>query len=350
MMEFYVVNTNLEIVGIVDEYKSAIWTERYYSSGDFELYVSASPKMMALIQKNEFVVRMDDPTKAMVVESIKLTTDAENGDFLIITGKSLSSLLSRRIVWKQTTYAGQLEKVIQRMVTDSFIDPEEAERQVSFFELGEDAEITTDVKAQFSGEPVEDAIANVCKPHKIGYRCSLDLARKKIVFSIYAGKDRSFNQSTYPFVVFSPDFDNLLKSSYSNDDLKFKNVAQVAGEGEGTARQIVTVGTATGLNRFETFVDAKGQSTNDGEINEATYADLLAQKGLERLADLATTEKMDSEVAPNQTYQLGVDYFLGDVVEVINEYGIEMTPRVTEVIECQNDAGYTCIPTFSADE
>ena len=61
-------------------------------------------------------------------------------------------------------------------------------------------------------------------------------------------------------------------------------------------------------------------------------------------------ESVDSEVAPNHTYVLGRDYFIGDVVEIINEYGIAMTPRVVEVIECQDEAGYTCIPTFATDD
>lgn len=349
-MEFYVVDGNLDVIGIIDAYKSAIWTERYYEPGDFELYVAATPEAVALIRKHLFLVRMDNVSKAMVIETIKLSTDAENGDYLTVSGRSLSSILSRRIIWKQTTYSGQLEKAVRRMIADSFVDPEDADRTVSFFELGEEAGITDEIKVQYAGEVVQEAIENVCRPKKIGYECLMDLSRKKITFRLYEGKDRSYNQTANPFVVFSPKFDNLLSSSYSNSDAKLKNVAQVAGEGEGTARKKVTVGTASGLERYETFVDAKGQSTNDGEITESTYAELLEQKGLERLATLATTEKIDSEVAPNYSYKVNEDYFLGDVVEVINEYGIAMTPRVVEVIECQNDAGYTCIPTFSADE
>ncbi|MBO7340996.1 MAG: siphovirus ReqiPepy6 Gp37-like family protein [Lachnospiraceae bacterium] len=350
MMEFYVVNPALEIIGIVDTYKSAIWTERYYSSGDFELYVPASAEMLNLLQKQNFVVRVDDLTKAMIIESIKLTTDADSGDYLTVTGRSISSILSRRIVWTQTTYVGNLEQAVRRMVTDNLISPEDNERGISGITLGAEAGLTDEIQIQFLGDVVETAIQGLCKAHGIGYALRMDLANRQMSFELYKGVDRSYNQNVTPFVVFSDDFENLLSSEYSNNDARFANVAQVAGEGEGVARKKVVVGSATGLARFEVFVDAKGQSTNGGELDETTYASLLRQKGTEKLATLYSTENVDGKVAPNHIYKLGVDYFIGDLVQVINEYGISMTPRVTEVIECQNEQGYTCIPTFAQDD
>ena len=350
MMEFYVVNQALTIVGIVDVYKSAIWTERYYESGDFEIYVPATDEMMAMLQKNRFVVRMDDLRKAMIIEAVTMTTNAEDGNYLTVTGRSLSSILARRIVWKQTTYSGQFEKVVRRIVTDAFISPEIQERTMSIMTLGAEIGKTDATNAQFSGDVVETAIQNLCRPKKIGYDVEMDLEHKKIAFKIYEGADRSYNQTENPFVIFSNDFENLLSSEYESDDLRFKNVALIAGEGEGIARRKTVVGTASGIERYEIFVDAKSQSRNSGEIDATTYAALLAQKGTEKLAELSTTEKIDSEVAPNHVFVLNRDYFLGDVVEVVNEYGMAMTPRVVEVIESEDDTGYTCIPTFATDE
>ena len=350
MMEFYLVSQQLEIIGIIDTYKSAIWTTRYYESGDFELYVPATAELLSLIQKRQFVVRMDDMTKAMVIEGIKLSTEADSGDYLTITGRSISSILSSRIVWAQTTYNGYVEKIMWRMVADAFIEPLILERAVSIMALGTELGITDKAKMQFTGDSVESAIQSICKSYKLGYDVLMDLANKKIRFVVYKGEDRSYGQSDNPFVVFSPDFENLISTEYSNSDAKFKNVAQIAGEGEGIARKRTVVGSASGLERFEVFVDARNQSTNSGEIDDATYLSILAQKGTEKLAALSTVESVDSEVAPNHTYVLGRDYFIGDVVEIINEYGIAMTPRVVEVIECQDEAGYTCIPTFATDD
>ena len=85
-------------------------------------------------------------------------------------------------------------------------------------------------------------------------------------------------------------------------------------------------------------------------MSRSDYLTLLQNIGYEKLAELGITESVNSEVAENETYKLNRDYFLGDVVEIVNEYGISMTPRVTEVIECQDDTGYTCIPKFTTED
>ena len=37
MVDVYVLNTDFQIVGVIDVYESFIWTDRFYSYGDFEL-------------------------------------------------------------------------------------------------------------------------------------------------------------------------------------------------------------------------------------------------------------------------------------------------------------------------
>jgi hypothetical protein len=47
------------------------------------------------------------------------------------------------------------------------------------------------------------------------------------------------------------------------------------------------------------------------------------------------------------TYEYKTDYDLGDVVKIINEYGIEAEARVTEVMESEdNENGYTIEPKY----
>ena len=47
----------------------------------------------------------------------------------------------------------------------------------------------------------------------------------------------SFSQTERPPVIFSPSFDNLIKSKYIESTKTYKNVGLVAGEGEGSARK-----------------------------------------------------------------------------------------------------------------
>ena len=356
-MLFYIYNKSLSIVGVIDVYKSAIWTERYYTDGDFELYVPATSKNMNLLQKEYIVARKDTYNyrthlaKAAIIKKVQITTDAENGDYMIVTGRSISSILSRRIMWKQTRYSGRVEKAIRRMIIDNCISPSIAARTIPNLSLGEEAGITLTFQTQMTGDNIGTALTEICKSYGLGYDVELDMDEKAFIFKVYKGVDRSYSQHENPYVVFSPNFENLISSEYSNDESNYKTTAQIAGEGEGVDRVKTAIGNSiSGLNRFELFVDARDLSSNNGELTSEEYQALLEQRGRDKLAEAGITESLNSEVASSQTYKLGEDYFIGDIVEVKNDFGMSMTPRVTEVIECHDDTGYTCIPTFSTED
>lgn len=352
-MEFYILNSDFEIIAALDTFKSAIWTRRFYTSGDFEIYAPADPNTLSLLTEGRIIVRADKQEQAGIIETVSVTTSQEEGDYIIASGRTLQGVLSRRIVWKQTTLSGNPEKVARRLITESMIEAEDEKRIIPQMRLGEPAGITGFMKAQYTGDNVAEVIEGICKENRIGYRVDFDLTEKTFTFSLYEGTDRTYNQSAVPFVVFSADFENLLNTNYTADGMTHKNVIQVAGEGEGTARQKVTVTNTNqgGLARKEAFADAKDLSTNTGEFTALTYAALLSQRGAEALAEARIIEGMESEITANySSFQIDRDFFLGDLVEIIDEYGHEMTPRVTEVIESQSETGYTCIPTFSNDE
>lgn len=348
-MQFYLLDTDLNIIEVIDTFKSVIWTTRYYEAGDFELYIPATQKMIDLFKRDYYVVRDDDTTQAMIIQNIQITTDVEEGNYLIITGKSLKSILGRRIVWRQTIINGRVESGIRTLVNKNAINPDEPERKIDNLILGAELGLTDKMKSQYTGDNLEETIQGICKTYKIGYDIMLDLDEKQFIFILYKGADRSYNQTANPYVVFSNDYENLLRTDYKTNSDDYKNVAKIAGEGEGNARKTTSVGAATGLNRYEMWVDARDLSTNEGEVDELTYLSLLAEQGWAALAETTISEDMEGEVESNHTYKLNEDYFLGDVVEVVNEYGIAMTPRVTEVIESEDDTGHYTIPTFSTN-
>ena len=138
-----------------------------------------------------------------------------------------------------------------------------------------------------------------------------------------------------------------MTTTYVYDLNNFANVAKVAGEGEGVARRMLSVGEASGLDRCEIYVDARDINSNNGQVSASDYTTLLKNRGLEKLAERVYTESFEGEVEPNYTYKLGIDYNIGDIVEVINEYGIAASTRILEVIESEDVSGVHIIPTFS---
>ena len=140
--------------------------------------------------------------------------------------------------------------------------------------------------------------------------------------------------------------EDILSSSYYTNDQDVKTLAYVAGEGEGTARKTAVVGAESGLNRYEMYLDARDVSTNEGEISESEYKEVLSRRGLEKLNEALPVEAFDSEVDPNVTYKYKEDYDICDVVTVVNEYGIKAKSRIIEIIECFDNTGYSVVPTF----
>ena len=346
-MDLYIYDKSFNLIAVVDDAESVIWANRYNKPGDFEIYIRARSDLISTFSIGNYITRLDDDMVG-IVEKMQLTTDIENGDYFTITGRDAKIILSRRVIWQQTILSGTVEDGIRQLITENIINPSKQTRKISNFVLGEKINLTETISQQFTGDNLLDAITSICESFGLGFKVTLDLQNKNFVFSLFQGVDRSINQTSVPRVVFSADFENISSTTYSYDDANYKNVALVAGEGEGTARKMQAVGDSSGLDRYELFVDARDLSTNDGEISSADYTNQLIQRGTEKLAETIVVESFEGELITNQQYTLKSDYFCGDIVTVKNEYGITGDTRITEIIESFGVDGYKIVPTFSA--
>lgn len=349
-MDLLVLNKNLDVVAIVDVYESIIWTERYYEYGDFELYTAMTQDILNYIKTDNYIQRVGSD-RVMIIEEIRIDTDSETGNHITITGRSLESILDRRVIWSQTTISGNLQNGIKKLVNENIISPSKEERKISnfIFKDSTDSQITgLTVEAQYTGDNLYDVISKVCEEKSIGFKVSLNES-KQFVFELYAGADRSYEQTNYPYVVFSPNFDNIINSNYLESKENLKNVALVGGEGEGTARKYLAIGNTSGLDRRELFVDARDISSEgeDGEtLTTEQYNELLKQRGNEYLADYTDLVSFEGAVETNIMYKYGVDFFDGDIVQIANEYGHEAKVRILEVVISENEEGNSVYPTF----
>ena len=349
-MDLLVLNKSLDVIAVVDVYESIIWTERYYEYGDFELYTAMTQDLLNYIKTDNYIQRVGSD-RVMIIEEIRIDTDSETGNHITITGRSLESILDRRVIWSQTTISGNLQNGIKKLVNENIISPSKEERKISnfIFKDSTDSQITgLTVEAQYTGDNLYDVISKVCEEKSIGFKVSLN-ENKQFVFELYAGADRSYEQTNYPYVVFSPNFDNIINSNYLESKENLKNVALVGGEGEGTARKYLAIGNTSGLDRRELFVDARDISSEgeDGQtLTTEQYNELLKQRGNEYLADYTDLVSFEGAVETNIMYKYGVDFFDGDIVQIANEYGHEAKVRILEVVISENEEGNSVYPTF----
>lgn len=330
-MDFYVYDTDLNAVGIIDNYTSVIWTLRYNDTGDFEIYIKSTPEILDVCKNGRYIVRKTDNT-AMIIKSVVQNESVENGDYITITGVSIENILSQRISWNVTLLQGRAEECIYMLINANCINPTDAARVIPNLKLSPIKHLTAEIDiSEFLGVNILDAVKQICDVAGYGFR--ITFSNGKFTFEIYNGADHSKNQTPNPWIIF--DGECLSETNYQNDSANYKNVARIGGGGESYNRVFAEYGTASGIDRFEIFV----------ESNDETDTDILKAAGRDALQQFKNVKTLDGELSNYHAY--GVNYALGDIVQIENAGGVSATARVIEIIQSIDDSGVYTIPTFS---
>lgn len=377
-MQLFVLDKSFEVVSLCDTFSSLIWTERYSGYGDFELYLPASMANINMFPRGFYLWLIEPPVldkngrkietrnDVMIIEKTELSTDIEDGDQLVISGRSLEALLLRRVIPKKVKYEStDPREIIKIILNENIVKPSESARKIPNFKIAIDSSQQPDPKDkrsyEFDGDYVYDAIKTICDDYDWGF--SLDLKSDDhwktsyLVFSIVYGTDRSYEQTDNPYMVFSPKFDNLISSDTIEDDTEFFNSAYVASSEETkdnkTRRLIKYVANNTG--RFgwdirETFYTNSDAKLNDGNNNPRPDSDIypeLEKYGKDELKSQKSNDSFNAEIALLESVQYHRDYDIGDIIQFDNAYGVNKTARITEYVRNEDDNGYREYPTFA---
>lgn len=362
-MEPQLYTEDFELIKILDDYKSLIWTERYTKCGDFEYETSMSSDLVEAIKPGRYLT-LDGSDTTMIVETVSITTNTTDGNRIKVTGRDLKSILERRIVWNQTQLNSKIETAIEKLLNENVINPAISNRKIPGFVFQSSGDTRLDaikVDTQFTGDNLLDAIETLCSANNVGYTIAFnpDDPDVRFIFQLYLGEDRSYDQETNPWVIFSPSFDNLIGSDYVESTKLYKNVAHIKGEGEGLDRKAFTIvldNDPTGMDRKELYVDARDISQNSDsyddegnpiKISDAEYNAKLRLRGYEKLSEYEYERAFtgESEVVDG-VFVYGKDFFMGDVIQVENEFGMSDKARVTELIRSGDTSGFAVYPTL----
>lgn len=369
-MDFMVLDKNYDTIAMIDTFISAIWTVRYDEAGDFELQTPVRLDYLKAMQIGNYLwYRKSD--RLMIIETVEIDSDVEDGATLLITGRSLESILDRRIIATASTITGNVQEVLFQILNNEIIQAN-AKRQIPGFSLksNNDPKITnTNLEVGARGKNVYDVVCSLCQEYKIGWKI-LPSGAGGFVFLLYVGVDRSYNQNAVPYVVFSPSFENLLNSNYIKSYKAYKNTVYAVGtyqkevqstdsgndtyttyeETEVTAWAFSEDTEPTGLARREIYADNGG--VNDGEQggSATSWNAVNKQKGLTELSDHQTTTAFEGELDTSRQYVYGEDFDIGDIVHIENEYGIDGTVYISEIVMSQDSNGIKITPTFTSTE
>lgn len=352
-MEIIFLDEDFEELYVLDTFKSLIWTERFWKTGDFDLSCGPTSEILNALANTEYFRLGDIPVATgyrMRKETVSIKSDPEEGDLLIVQGRDLSSILDQRVIWNPTIISGNLQTGIIGLINDALITATDTNRRITNFDyiVSTDPLITALVTdTQFQGESLLSAIEELCMADSIGFRTFWNATSQKFQFKLLAGVDRSYTQTTNPTVAFTTSLENLLNANYIESGIPERNVCLIVGEqGVGNIRTAVSVGTASGLARKECYVEANiNRNTPAGEMTQEEYEDALLGKGWEELGKRPYLIAFDGEVDTTM-YSYGDAFSLGDIIQIADDYGHSGRSRAVEVIYAQDSEGIRIFPTF----
>lgn len=348
----------MNFCGIITNYESLICTWNYYECGTFELTINKNKANTEKLQKDNMIIVNKNDEKILLIEKRETTTE-NNSKKLKISGTCIKGITKRRIVATNgydrvtETYAENVIKhyIKNHMVESHYDNIRTPERDISWIKIADTQNrgIKTVWQARLTN--LHDEEKHIAEDTGMGWKGILDRTNKCIIFDCYEGTDRSIHQiedgNTYeeleeythqqleqythsqlegnkkvPYIIFSEKKKNLLNGKVTDDNTNYKNVAYAAGKGENEDRLITVIGTATGFNRREVYVD----------LSNIDNPDELKTEGQKKLDTYKTIKSVEGKIyeIPNMEYEK--DFFLGDIVTVESD-GIYEDKRIIQAKE-----------------
>lgn len=337
-----VYDINLMRQGVIDVYRSLIWTRKYKEAGTIELHAALNSRNLGLLQEGN-IITMTGSVESAIIEG--MAADDYSNE-ITATGRMLSSGLSRRGIKTVVNVSdAQYEDVMRHLVDISTIN---CSNPLPHLILGKRQGLGGTVTLQVSYKDLYTYLMKLSACSNLGFRVRGDYKEKQFYFEVYEGKNHSVNQIGNKRVIFSEIYRNINKATFTTNSQNYKTHAIVFGDGEGTARTVMEATidpTATGWKRRELMVDARDIKRDN--LTAAQYQSALIQRGNEKLAEYGIVECLEAVTLPNVNFTYKTDYDLGDIVTVNKKaWCIKMDKRITEIQEVYENGCFSIIPTF----
>lgn len=348
----------MNFYGIITNYESLICTWNYYECGSFELTINKNKANTEKLQPDNMIIVNKNDEKILLIEK-RETTSNSNSKTLKISGTCIKGITKRRIVATngydrvaETQAENVIKHYLKNHIIESYYDTiRTPERDISWIKVSptQNRGIKTVWQARLTN--LHDEIKHIAEDTGMGWKGILDRNNKFINFDCYEGTDRSINQigdgntheelSGYtheqlgqythsqlegnkkvPYIIFSEQKKNLLNGKVTDDNTNYKNIAYAAGKGEDEDRLITVIGTATGFERREVYVD----------LSNIEDPDELKTEGQKKLDTYKTIKSVEGKIyeIPNMEYEK--DFFLGDIVTVESD-GVYEDKRIIQAKE-----------------
>lgn len=353
-----IINTDFELLGIITNFESLICVWNYYECGTFELTINKNKANTNKLKKDNMLIVNKSDDKILLIDKVVISTNI-NSKTMKVTGTCIKGLTKRRIIATngydrvtETQAENIMKHYLKNHLVESYYDTiRTPERDISWVKIAptQNRGIKTVWQARLTN--LHDEEKHIAEDTGMGWKGILDRDNKCIEFDCYEGTNRTIDQVEdgnthedlseltheeleeytheelqgtvkHPFIIFSEKKKNLLEGKTTDDDTNYKNVGYAAGKGENEDRLITVIGTATGFDRREVFID----------LNNIEDPDELKEEGQKKLDTYKTIKSVEGKVyqIPNMEYEK--DFFLGDLVTIESD-GIYEDKRIIQAKE-----------------
>ena len=369
-MELFTLDRKFLRQDTLDEFHSAIWTERYYGDGEAELVVPATPKMMQRLKEGTFLGLVGSD-EIIIIEKQEVDEESK----LKVTGNSLLKFLNNRFVrtsaahqdryWTITQSPGYiLWMIVYYMCIDGpYLNgqtpigiPNPQSLKIPGLIHGGNDDTLPQVTIAVPYGPVFDALLSIATTYQLGMSLTLVEATDagySIAFRNYRGLNRTSAQSVNAQVRFSSSMDSLTDIQELRSIEQFKthtysfapsNPGDLATT-PGSAQYTNVNYTGFDLRALMIFCEDITTDTIGGDAN--VLLNILNTRARDALTDHHFIKVVDGEIVPTAQFKYGVHYYMGDIIELQGNSGIVQNARVTEYIRSQDESGEHAYPTVA---
>lgn len=373
-MELVKLDSTFQPSTLIEGWDSVIWTERYSSTGDFELVSSDVRKTLELLPL-ESVISLRESNVPMIVEDHDINKPKNAPSTIKVTGRTYESVLDRRVsvismpsgaaraVWTISAdkASDAAYKAIRMVISDNnvrsdlpaiptsaIITPEDAIPQVNLPLPADYSTLVTNSYEIKAGDLYSVVMELIQIAHRgiRPVRPTVDSGKTTIDLEIYNGADLRDS------VVFDARYDQFDDARYLLSLKGSSNVGYVYGGGTGAPSGgtivLKTTTTPSGLARRVLLVD----EMTDATLNTPA---IRTSRGLVELYKNNATAIFDGEVAIQAAAKFNKPvaeggYGLGDIVRLNGDYGLTRDVRVAEFIRTEDKTGMRSYPAFEVVE
>lgn len=366
-MEVLILDKLLRPIDVVDTFMSTIFTERVADMGDMELVTLSTQANKRRFTTGTWLT-VNDSDRVMEITTVEDRLDDAGRAVLKVKCEELVRVLMARNALKAivggvapTWVITDVPADVMRYIFDQIcrLGTVDTADVIPFIQPGTLYPASTipepifEIEWEQKPDSVFAAEKELGDIFDLGFRLYRDPnSLSKLYFDVYAGSNRTTNQSLHPPVIFSADLENLQNMAEFKDVSKYFNVIRVVyvyrDEVTDTdVAQTVVVSDVdfTPPEGFDRRTKTVTITNIPEEITDITA--YLIACGRDELMKSRPFAAFDGQVNPDAHYVYGRDYYLGDVVEFQGNNGESAHMRVQEYIRVQDEQGERSYPTFA---